>query len=352
MTTESSEIDGTVSVAELAYLRRRARGVAAVITSCAYIDEAGKTFRGIGASQEFHVPSLSAIADVIHDGNARAILQLYDGGRLASQKLNGGLPLRGPSAVASSRPGAMTPEAMTSAEVEGIIEAFTKAAERGVRAGFDGIELHGANHYLLHQFFSPRSNRRSDDWGGSAKNRRQFSLALTRAIRSAIGPRVAIGYRVTPYEHEQDQGISLDETLDLARDLQGTGVDYVHVSLDNYISGAPLREDRRTEIPFASRDGNPVERIVESLGARTPVVAVGGVRSTGDALRMRTDGAAAIAVGRALIIDPDWFAKVESGDEKSLRTALPHNDSARILNLPQPMVDYMLSRPGWVPVET
>src|SRR5579872_2639967 len=245
MTTDASEEDGSVSTEELAYLRRRARsGVSAVITSCAFVDVDGKSFRGIGASSDHLIESLARIAETIHAGGARAILQLYDGGRLSR-----GSP-RAPSAIASSRPNAAVPREMSDGQIERLVDAFGEAAARAVRAGFDGIELHGANHYLIHQFFSPRANRRTDHWGGSLEHRMAFPTAVVQSVRDAIGVERALGYRVTPYEIEADGGITLIDTLALARRLDELEIDYLHLSLDNYASAAPLREDRRTDIPM------------------------------------------------------------------------------------------------------
>jgi 2,4-dienoyl-CoA reductase-like NADH-dependent reductase (Old Yellow Enzyme family) len=189
MTTEASEDDGSVSTEELAYLRRRARsGVSAVITSCAFVDAEGKSFRGIGASSDHLIESLARIANTIHDGGARAILQLYDGGRLSLG------PPRAPSAVAPSRPNARVPREMSDGQIERLISAFAEAAERAVRAGFDGIELHGANHYMIHQFFSPRANHRTDHWGARSITawRSRARLCEVCATRSAPSARSAI----------------------------------------------------------------------------------------------------------------------------------------------------------------
>ena len=346
MTTEASEEDGTVSVEELAYLQRRARGgVSAVITSCTYVDNAGKAFRGIGAASDTHIDSLISVAATIHAGDARAILQLYDAGRLAP-----GSP-RAPSAIASSRPSAPVPREMSDVEIERLIDAFGEAAMRAVRAGFDGIELHGANHYMLHQFFSPRANRRKDHWGGSLEARMTFPSAVVDAVRQAIGEHRVLGYRVTPYEIEAEGGITLDDTIALAKRLDDLRIDYLHLSLDNYASAAPLREDRKMDVPIVARpEEHPLPAIVRAV-PDLPVVAVGGVWSLADAERMLSDGASAVAVARAIVVNPEWPKLIRKN--AAIRLALPNSREriARELDVPPRMVDYILGRPGFFPVE-
>ena len=126
-----------------------------------------------------------------------AILQIYDGGRIAKPELIGEQTMRAPSAVASLRPGARTPRAMTSDEVESLVGSFRAAAALARKAGFDGVEIHGANHYAVHQFFSPRANHRDDHWGGTLAKRMNFPLAV-----AAGGSR-----RARP---EADRGVSRD----------------------------------------------------------------------------------------------------------------------------------------------
>jgi 2,4-dienoyl-CoA reductase-like NADH-dependent reductase (Old Yellow Enzyme family) len=356
MTTQASEEDGTVSPGELAYLRRRAAGgVAAVITACTYVDDRGKAFRGIGAAHDRQIGSLAAVVGAIRQGGALPILQLYDSGRLAPPDLVSNAVLRAPSAIASSRPGARIPSAMTAAEVSDVVERFGAAARRAKEAGFDGIELHGANHYLLHQFFSPRSNQRDDAWGGSLEKRMAFPLAVIRAVKDATGGRLALGYRVTPFETETTNGITLADTLHLVAAFGMVGLDYVHVSLDNYVTAMPLREDRRVVGPPAGGpwDVHPVHEIARVAGDTLAVIAVGGVWTESDAMRMLTDGADAVALGRALLVDPEWPEKMREGRPYNVRKTVPRSPEwiSATLDIPPRMVQYLFSRPGLIPFE-
>src|SRR3954471_23805699 len=215
LTTDASHEDGTVTDHELEFvLRRAASGYGITISSAAYVAQDGRSWQGIGAAHDGHLPSLRRLAEVMRAAGGLAILQIYDGGRIARPDLIGEQTLRAPSAVASLRPGAKTPRAMTSDEVEGLVASFRKAASLARSAGFDGVEIHGANHYAVHQFFSPRANQRTDRWGGTLAKRMNFPLAVAQAVRDALGPKLIAGFRVTPFEAESD-GYTLEDSKQL-----------------------------------------------------------------------------------------------------------------------------------------
>src|SRR5215213_10667424 len=225
LTTDSSHEDGTATEDELEFVRRRAAtGFGATISSAAYVAEDGRSWRGIGAAHEGHLSSLHRLAEAMRAAGGLAILQIYDGGRIAKPELIGEQCLRAPSAIASLRPGAKTPRAMTSDEVGGLIASFRDAAALARKAGFDGVEIHGANHYAVHQFFSPRANHRVDNWGGTLSKRMNFPLAVAQAVRDALGPKLIAGYRITPFEAEAD-GYTLDDSKLLCMELSKLDLD-------------------------------------------------------------------------------------------------------------------------------
>ncbi|WP_375458234.1 hypothetical protein [uncultured Enterovirga sp.] len=353
MTTDASSPDGSVTPEELAYARRRcASGFGTAITACAYVHDDGRSWNGIGAARAEHVASLARLAREFQVAGGVAILQLYDGGRIARASLVGDDRLRAPSAIASLRPGALTPREMTVAELEHLIESFRTAARRAQDAGFDGIELHGANHYLMHQFFSPRANQRQDGWGGDLDRRMRFPLAVAEAVREGVGSTMVVGYRLTPFEAEPD-GYGLDDAIVLADRLADLRIDYLHISLDDFRSQSPQREDRSYTVQSQPRgDGrSAITAIAEVVAGRCAVVACGGIRTEADAGLALAAGADLVAVGRAALVDPDWLVKVQTGDEAAIATQLPHDprDIARERTIPPRMVDYLLGRPGWIP---
>lgn len=360
MTTDSSNEDGSVSEEEIAFLGRRASPLlGAVITSATYVDIEGKAWCGIGAQSNEHLPSLRRVAETIHAGGTMAILQLYDAGRLADPKLFPSHKPRAPSEVASTRPGAVTPREMTDAEIRGLVGSFARAAVLASEAGFDGIELHGANHYLVQQFLSPRSNRRAKPWGGTWRDRAEFPLAVLAAIRSVVGKRFIVGYRLMPYERETDgRCITLNESVRLVETIVDFGlVDYIHVAFDNFFRGNPYLEDRLTmnyeRHSMRSILGeHPIRRILDVVDGRVRTIASGGVQMPEDAVATLTTGVDAVAIGRAFVVDPDWMSKAAGKKDDEIRTRLPLKETdLDLLMIPERMRRYILSRPGWFPTD-
>ncbi len=356
MTTDASDPGGIVTSAELAYLRRRATsGFGMALSSCAYVHDDGRSWYGIGAAGPEHDASLASVAQALKAGGGLGILQIYDGGRISRPAMVGGGRMRAPSAIPSARPGAETPRAMDETEIEALIAAFGAATARAIAAGFDGVELHGANHYTLHQFSSPRANRREDGWGGDRDRRHRFPLAVARAAREAAGPQRIVGYRITPFEPEPD-GYKLDDALVLIDRLAEIGIDYIHVSLDNFRLQQPQREDRSYIVqsaPTGSDGRSPIAAIREIVAGRCAVIACGGVGTLGDARDALAAGGDLVAAARAPLVDPDWLAKLRDGAENDILPGLPQDRDAiaERCAIPPLMVDYLLGRPGWIPRE-
>jgi 2,4-dienoyl-CoA reductase-like NADH-dependent reductase (Old Yellow Enzyme family) len=354
LTTDSSHEDGTSPENELEFVRRRsASGFGATISSAAYIEQDGRSWQGIGAAHDGHLSSLHRLAEAMRAAGGLAILQIYDGGRIAKPELIGEQVLRAPSAVASLRPGAKTPRAMTSDEVENLVESFAEAASLARKADFDGVEVHGANHYAVHQFFSPRANHRTDKWGGTLSKRMNFPLAVAQAVREALGPKLIAGFRVTPFEAEAD-GYTLEDAKQLCNELAGLDLDYISVSLDDYRMSRPAGETRIYSGPVEKVSApaeNPITAFARVIAGRSAVMASGGIKTCMDAEGAIKLGADLVAVGRAVVVDPEWLSKIRSKSEASILAGLPKDEFeiAKALSIPPRMVEYLLSRPGWIP---
>jgi len=354
LTTDASHEDGTVTEHELEFVRRRAAsGFGVAVSSAAYVEDDGRSWQGIGAAHEGHLSSLRRLAEAMRAAGGLAILQIYDGGRIAKPALTGEHRLRAPSAVASLRPGATTPRAMTADEIERLIASFRNAASLARKAGFDGVEIHGANHYAVHQFFSPRANHRVDHWGGTLSKRMNFPLAVAEAVRGALGPKLIAGFRVTPFESEPG-GYRLEDAKLLCNELAGLQLDYISVSLDDYRNSRPAGETRVYNGPVETSyvpAENPVTEFARVIAGRSAVMASGGIRTCKDAEGAIEMGADLVAVGRAVVVDPEWLAKVRSKREASILAGLPKEEPeiASALTIPPRMVEYLLSRPGWIP---
>ncbi len=261
--------------------------------------------------------------------------------------------MRAASAVASLRPGAKTPRAMTADEVGNLVGSFRDAASLARKAGFDGVEIHGANHYAVHQFFSPRANRRIDHWGGTLSKRMNFPLAVAQAVRDALGPDLIAGFRVTPFEAEFD-GYTLEDAKLLCDELAKRRLDYISVSLDDYRKSRPTGETRVYDGPVDRGHApaeSPITEFARVIAGRCAVMASGGIRTCVDAEGAIEMGADLVAVGRAVVVDPEWLSKVRTKSEASILAGLPRDERqiADALSIPPRMVEYLLSRPGWIP---
>ncbi|HET6872451.1 MAG TPA: NADH-dependent flavin oxidoreductase [Sporolactobacillaceae bacterium] len=342
MTNFSSHPDGTVTDEEVHYYARRSHGVGMVVTACTYVTIGGKGFHGqFGADTDDMIPSLSRVAKAIKDKGAKAIIQLYHGGRLCPPELVPDGDIVSASAVASEREGAPTPRELTEDEIHSIIKDFGKATKRAIEAGFDGVEIHGANGYLLQQFFSPHSNRREDEWGGSVEKRMAFPLAIVDEVERVVAHHpepFIVGYRFSPEEAETP-GITMDDTLKLVDALAREGLDYLHVSLNDYWS-KPRRgvDDSKTRM----------EWILEKVNHRVPVIGVGSIYTPEDAARAFESGVDLLALGREIIIDPDWVQKVKEDKVDEIETKIDKNAQERLV-VPDPLWRAITNSPGWFP---
>lgn len=337
MTTYSANADDTVSDAEVTYYRERSYGVGAVVTACAYVIPNGKGFPGqISAHSDDYIPSLKRIADAIHDGGAKALLQIYHGGRQAIRDLipNGDVVSASETIAADGG----VARALTVEEIEEVIEAFGETTRRAIEAGFDGVEIHGANTYLLQQFFSGFTNKRTDRYGGSVEKRMTFLLEVINRVNRAkaqyADDQFIVGYRFSPEEPEED-GITLDETIQLVDRLADEKLDYLHVSLGDFRA-----EARR----YSGEKENRIKILKRVIGDRVPFIGVGSIYSPEDAKEAMETGADLLALGRELLIEPHWVEKVAAGEP-----VITQFDMNRDNKIPDPLMHMMKHYAGWVP---
>ncbi|MDM5295180.1 NADH-dependent flavin oxidoreductase [Peribacillus simplex] len=343
MTNFSSNPDGTVTDAEVNYYERRSGGVGMVITACTYVTANGKGFHGeFGGDTDEMIPSLHRLASAIKAKGAKAILQIFHGGREVPPELvpNGEVVSAGN--IPSEGEGKPVPRPLTEREIESIILDFGETTRRAIEAGFDGVEIHGANGYLLQQFISPHSNRREDKWGGSLEKRLTFPLAVVDEVKKAVAEYAKnpfiVGYRFSPEEPETP-GITMDDTLALIDGLVSKNIDYLHVSLMDFWSKA-----RRG----VEADRPRIEIIKERVGDQVPVIGVGSIYTADDAIKALQSGVPLIALGRELIIDPEWVQKVEQGRETEIVTKI-NKDNQQQLDIPNPLWQAIIHSPGWFP---
>lgn len=341
MTLTASGINGEVTDEELVYYRARANGVGAIITSGSLVSQNGKVAEnGFSIDNDALIPGLKKLSAVIKENGARAIVQIYHGGRKGNPHLVPGGHVLCASPIAGEWEGAVVPQEMTELEIEKAIDEFAQAARRAIEAGFDGIEIHGANGFLVQNFFSPHSNRRTDKWGGSLEKRMTFPLEVIKRIKETVAEYAttpfAIGYRLAPEENE-DPGITMSDTLHFIDVLAEQRLDYINISVDRFWAGP--RKDRTIT---KSR----IVMIQERVGNRIPVIGVGGLLTPEDVVKALETGVPLVALGHAMIMNPDWVNLVQSGREKELKTAISRS-SQKELAIPDNLWAGIQRRPGW-----
>ena len=299
LTNWQSHADGTLGEDEYRWLTMRARGGFGMTMTCAaHVQAAGQGFRGqLGAWSDDHLPGLTRLAQGIHAGGSVSCLQLYHGGRRADATLTG-QPL-----VAPWDDGETGARALDTAEIEQLVQDFIAAARRAERAGFHGVELHGAHGYLLTQFLDADNNRRSDRYGGNVQNRERIVFELIDGVRAATGPDFQLGLRLSPERF----GVRVAEALLLARQVMERGqLDYLDLSLwdcfkppqDPAVAGRALI-DLFAELPRAFTRLGVAGKILDAATAR----------------RCLDSGADFVLIGRGAMLHHDFASRALADPE-------------------------------------
>ena len=311
--------DGTVSESLINYYEERAKGgVGLIIVEYSYIDDkASKALPGqLGVYDEKLIPLLNELAERIKEHGAKAALQINHAGRSTSKAIIGRKPLA-PSALTVPRGDEMTKE-LSIEEIEEIIEAYGEAARRTKAAGFDLVEIHGAHGYLICQFLSPFTNRRTDKYGS---DRAIFALEVVKRVREKVGEDFPIGFRISGDEYI-DGGVTLELSKDYARRIAEAGADYIHVS-----AGATVTVDKFIS-PMYYPPGGLVYLAQEIRKVVTiPVITVGSICDPLLAEEILKEGKAdLVSMGRALIADPELPNKAAEGRLEDIRPCIRCNE--------------------------
>lgn len=348
MTTWSGNSDGTVSDAEIDYYSRRVDGVGLIITGCTHVQA-----NGIGFTDEFaawddrFLSGLTRLAQAARGGGAVAVLQIFHAGNKATPELILDGDLVSASAIeieAGPYNGRQTPRALEHDEILDVISAFGEATRRAIVAGFDGIELHGAHGFLLQNFLSPHFNKRTDKWGGSLENRIRFPVAVVAEVRRVVEAHAKrpfiLGYRISHEEHYED-GLRIDDALALTDRLIAAGVDYIHASLGNILGAKPNGE---------TGDRTTAETVVAHAAGRFPVIAAGGILTPEDATQALELGLSLVAIGRGLVINPDWVQLAQAGRADEIELAL-NPTKLPALAIPDKLWSEIEARAGWFQIK-
>lgn len=308
MVANASTKEGYVTSADLAFMARRNQSASLLITGSANVFSNGNAF-GFGLSNEDarYLPGLKALAQTMKAQGATAILQLFHPGRGASDSYAKEGIAYGPSSKTFDFLDYPV-TALTATQIENLITAFAQAALRAYQAGFDGVEIHGANHFLLQQFFSKFSNERNDRWGGDFERRCQLTLDVLQAVQRVIAQEATrpflIGYRLSPEEiHGENIGYLLEDSLALLEKVLDVGVDYVSISLFGPSGYRKKAEQGR----YKGEIMNQV--IYEKVAGRVPLIVAGDITSPEKALDALNYGDL-VALASIAIVEPDFKTKL------------------------------------------
>jgi len=321
MGTNLGNPDGTVSEANLAYMKRRAAsGVGLIITEISAVHPTGMAIPSeLGSYDDRFIPGLKKLADVIHGGGSKAALQLHHTGRESLFLLKAGKAIA-PSPIRSLVFG-MTPREMTREEIRELITAFGAAAFRAKQAGFDAVEVHGAHGYLLTQFLSALSNQRTDEYGGDLNNRSRFIQEVLREVRRRVGDEFPVSLRLSAEEFIKG-GYTVEDLKPLLPEWVKAGADIIHASLGTHGSPAGI-----TSAPIEYPPGFNVgraKRIKEIVNV--PVIGVGRFTDLSLADQVIGRGEAdLVAFGRQFLADPDFVLKSREGRFEDVRKCIACN---------------------------
>ena len=307
MTTRYANADGTVSDRMKQYYKARANGGAGLIIvemACITRDHRGMA-RQLAIWEDRFIPGLKGLADTIHAAGSRVFLQLQHAGREAhfSGAAN---PALAPSSLGGGWHKGV-PRELTIPEIHSIVKDFAAAALRAREAGFDGIEFHGAHIYLIQQFLSPLTNKRTDEYGGSVDNRARFAVDILRETRKRMGREFPISFRINGDDFIEG-GQTLDQSTKIARLLQEAGATCIHVS------GGTVGSHMMVPGP-SEADGCLVYLAAAMKRAiDIPVITVGKIADPFLADKILAEGKAdLVAMGRALVADPELPNKAKQG---------------------------------------
>jgi 2,4-dienoyl-CoA reductase-like NADH-dependent reductase (Old Yellow Enzyme family) len=331
MTNTQSYPDGTLSDDEYRWLTMRAEGgFALTITAASHVQAVGQGFPGqIGVFGDQHLEGLTRLADGIKAHGSLAAVQLHHAGNRSPKDLVG-VP------VSSSDDPETGARGLTLAEVEQLRDDFIAAGQRAEKAGFNGVQLHGAHGYILAQFLSPELNRRTDRYGGDLENRSRLFFEIIDGLREGCGPDFHIGLRLSPERF----GLRLMEVRDLAAELiQQAKVDYLEISAWD-VSKEP--EDPafqgRTLLSYFTEIGRGEVR----LGA------AGKVRDARVATSVLESGCDFVSIGQAGILEHDFPLRLER-DLQHQSPSLPVTEEyLHSEGVAPAFVDYLRGRPGFL----
>ncbi len=248
--------------------------------------------RQLGVHNDGLIPGLERLSRSVHETGTQVVMQINHAGARSSEEITGGKPIA-PSPIENARE-------LRSEEIEAVVDAFGLAAERVIKAGIDGVEVHGAHGFLLNQFFSPLTNKRQDEYGGALENRIRFPLEIVQRVKEEIGGKLIL-YRLGSDDMDP-AGTQIEDSKKFALKLEDAGVDIIDIS--GGLCGSRPDELQNKQGYFIPQ----AQQIKEAVNI--PVIGVGGIKDPRYADQaIREEKVDLVAVGRELLGDPEWAIK-------------------------------------------
>ncbi|OOF54806.1 NADH-dependent flavin oxidoreductase [Rodentibacter genomosp. 2] len=310
LTIYDSGEDGEMTEAGRRFWQDRFKGFGLYIMPFTNVHPSGISFESPNAFDERHLPSLREYAQIAHAQGAKAVVQIAHSGLRADPLMTQGAEL-----LATTGNDYGNFRTMTEREVWDMVQSYAYAAELVLRAGFDGMEIHGANGWQIQQFFSAATNLRHDYWGGSLEKRMRFPLAIVDAIdemcRKHHRPDFIIGYRFSP-EEPGEQGITMKETLALVDALLEKPLQYLHISLWDF-----YKKVRRGADTNLTR----MQVVHDRINGRLPFLGAGNLYTADDMLKAyQTGWVESISIGKSIMLNPNLVELIENGREAEIQT--------------------------------
>jgi 2,4-dienoyl-CoA reductase-like NADH-dependent reductase (Old Yellow Enzyme family) len=304
MYSGNAEADGSISQTVFDFYDEKTCGgyFSLVIIEHSYVSQQGKARdRQVAVCDDCYIGGLARLAETIHKNGTKVVLQINHGGSSATSEISGMISVA-PSAVPTlNRDYTILPEVLDRAGIDQITRDFAAAAARAQKAGFDGVEIHGAHGYLLSQFLSPITNKRQDEYGGDIVGRNRLQVEIVQAVREAVGFDYPLLFRQAMTDH-MEEGLTFEDGKSACVAVAEAGADLLDVSGGMC---AFVKVPNSDEPGFFSHMSKEVRRLV-----RAPVLVAGGVKTVEDAEMILRDGRAdLIGVGRAVLKDSGWARK-------------------------------------------
>ena len=314
MDTSLCDLDGNPTQALCDYYERRARGgVGMIITEFTSVASP----EGLGGAIQLRInnpqaiPMFQQITDTVHSYGTKMLIQLHHAGNRSV--VRPGVKTVGPIDIPDKNVYGMTVD-----EIHELTAKFVAGAKNAQQANFDGVEVHAGHGYLLGQFLSPKTNTRTDEYGGNTENRSRFLIEIIRAIREACGPKFIISVRLAVKDWDPNGGLQLDEGVKIAEMIDSEPVDLINITTG--IKYKWIGASETGERP----DGNRLD-LAKAVKphVKTPVAIVGKIRTGEMAESIVAEGVAdLVCIGRQMICDPDFPNKLRFGKENEIRTCL------------------------------